>query len=216
VFARSDKREIKIRDHDQVEQLLRHLGMIIEHADEGIVVVDRKGIIHFANTAWARMHSYADSRGILGRHIGAFQKKSMGNDIVSFMEEARRRGELVRTADNTRKDGTKFPAEMKITTIKEKNGNAIGLIIFATDITEQRQAQEEITRLREQLGQPADRFSAEPAEGKQQLESEIENLKQVEDVVLETVDEEAGPEGELQLLDEDKLRSLAELARRLS
>ena len=215
MFFGPDKREIKIRNRKQIEQVLRHLGMIVEHANEGIVVVDRKGIIHFANTAWARMHGYPDSRNVLGRNIGVFQKKWLGSDVVAFIEEAKHRAELIRMADHVRKDGTKFPAEMKITAIKEKKGKTIGFIVFAADVTEQQQAQDQISRLRQQLRNSADQSKLQSTDH-WALESESEDLKQVEEAVLETIEDAEQPEAELKLLDADKLKSLAELARRLT
>ena len=71
-FRKPSKVRINTADHKQLTQLLSHLGMIAEQADNGIVLVGLEGIIHFVNSAWARMHGYQNCTELLGKSIGQF------------------------------------------------------------------------------------------------------------------------------------------------
>jgi PAS domain S-box-containing protein len=75
LFRRSNKRKITIGDHKQVEQLLRHLGMITQQMDQGIAIIDPNGIICFVNMPWAKMHGYKTSNELLGKQISTFHTR---------------------------------------------------------------------------------------------------------------------------------------------
>ena len=74
-------------------QLLRHLGMFVQLAEEGIAALDMKGVLHFVNRAWASMHGYETSNELLGKNINLFYtKERMKSEIAPFMEQTRRDG----------------------------------------------------------------------------------------------------------------------------
>ena len=46
----------------RVEQTLQRLTIIAKQVNEGVMVVDLNGIVHFVNMAMAKMHGYLSSK----------------------------------------------------------------------------------------------------------------------------------------------------------
>jgi len=175
--------------HKQVEQALRHLTAIAEQASEGIVIIDLNGALRFANTAWATMHGHESRDELIGKQISTFHTKDqMKTDIIPFIEETKRRGQLAGPVEHLQNDGTVFPARMKMITVKDEEGKPVGLIVFVTDIAEHRQTEQrlrdqttELTAANEQLqNQIAERKHAEVHLKQQndELTAENERLRQ--------------------------------------
>ncbi len=171
------------------EQRLRHLTMIAEQANEGIVVVDLNGINRFVNTAAAKMHGY-DTRGeLVGKQMNVFHtEEQMKSDVLALVEEVKRRGQLVGPIEHVRSDGTVFPTETKMTLLKDGRDKSVGLIVFVTDMTERRQAEKSLTNRKLELAfakemllqQITERKQAEQSFAQQasELTATNENLRQ--------------------------------------
>jgi len=146
LFRRSNKRKITIGDHKQVEQLLRHLGMITQQMDQGIAIIDPNGIICFVNMPWAKMHGYKTSNELLGKQISAFHTQGQVKvDLNSLIEETKCRGWSTCAVKHVRVDGTTFPTQMKMIVLKNEKSKAIGFIVITTDITEHKRLEETAT-----------------------------------------------------------------------
>ncbi|KPJ65116.1 MAG: hypothetical protein AMJ43_11375 [Coxiella sp. DG_40] len=149
-----------IATHKRVVRALWCLAKIVE-AGEGIVVLDLKGTIQFVNATWTTMHGYNTRHDLVGKQISVFHtKEQMKSDVIPFIEEAKRRGQLVGPVEHIRKDGTPFHTEMKMIVVRDKRNKSIGLIAFATDITERKRDEErfrqqttELTAANEKLHQ---------------------------------------------------------------
>jgi PAS domain S-box-containing protein len=179
-----------VDERKRIEQTLRHLGMVTEKTDVGIVVVDLKGIVHFVNTAWAKMHGYRTSCELLGKSMDAFHtKEQMENTVIPSVEEAKRKGEFIGTVEHSRQDGTAFPTRTKMVLLKDQRNRASGVMAFTTDITENEQLEEklrettqEVEKLKEQVWRLQDQSTAsDQAESElqeycDQLEQRVEEL----------------------------------------
>lgn len=133
-------------NNERSGELLRHLGMFTQLADEGIATFDLKGSIHFVNMAWAKMHGYKSSNELLGKKISLFYtKEQMKSNVIPLMEETKRKGSATGTLENVRKDSTIFPIQMKTSLLRDQKGQANGLIIIITDISEQKRLEEVAT-----------------------------------------------------------------------
>ena len=135
--------------HKQVERTLRRLTVIAERAREGIVVLDLNGVIQFVNAAWAAMHGYKTTDELIGKQIRAFYPKGrMNTDVIAFIEEAKQRGQFAGRLSHVRRDGTPFFTEMLMIVFNDEAGKAMGLVGFATDLTEQERTKDELKRYR--------------------------------------------------------------------
>ena len=95
-----------ITAHKRLEQMLWHLVMIADQADEGIAMLDLNGTLQFVNPAWAAMHSYNTTNELVGKHISVFHtEEQMIADVTPFIEETKHRGRLAGPAEHMRRDG---------------------------------------------------------------------------------------------------------------
>jgi PAS domain S-box-containing protein len=125
--------EIEVRR--QAQESSNRLSSIVEQAAEGIAVADLKGIITYANKAWAEMHGYAVEE-IVGKHLSIFHtEEQMIKDIIPFNEHVKEKGFHKGEVGHVKKDGTVFPTLMMATQIKDKNNRPVSIVGFATDIT---------------------------------------------------------------------------------
>ena len=134
-----------------------HLNrLILESVGEGIYGLDSEGITTFINPAAEKMTGFSADE-----MIGNCQHKLVHHsraDGTAYPQEkcpiyaAFRRGEVFHTSEEVfwRKDGTSFPVEYISTPIWE-NLQLLGAVVVFKDITEKKQAEEEILQLRQQL-----------------------------------------------------------------
>lgn len=138
--------------HKQVERTLRRLTVIAERVREGIVVFDLNGVIQFVNAAWAEMHRYKTTDELAGKQISAFYPKGrMGTDVIAFIEEAKQKGRFAGRLSHVRRDKTPFFTEMLMVVFNDEAGKTIGLVGFATDLTEQERTKDELEQYRSRM-----------------------------------------------------------------
>jgi len=138
--------------HKQIERTLRRLTVIAEHAREGIVVLDLNGVVQFVNSAWAVMHGYETTTDLIGRQVSTFHsKEQIKTDVITFIEEAKHRGQFAGRLGHVRKDGTPFLTEMLMVVFNNDADEAVGIVAFAADITEQERTKDELKQHRCQL-----------------------------------------------------------------
>jgi PAS domain S-box-containing protein len=179
-----------VAERKRIEQMLRHLGMVTEKTEVGIIVIDLKGIVHFVNTAWAKMHGYATSNELLGKSIDQFHtREQMKTAVTAGIHKTRREGEFIGMIEDVRRDGSAFPTRTKMVLLKDERNNAGGVMAFVTDMTEKKRLKEgleqsaaEAERLKEQIVQLQDQVARrEGAESELQeycerLEQRVEQL----------------------------------------
>lgn len=133
------------------EQLFSHLG---DAAYDAIAVIDDKGILRYWNKAAEKMFGYYRNE-ILGKELHlliAPQKyhEEYREKYIGF----RKNGEgsvidSVRELVAVKKDGTEFPIELSVASVKiHDEWNAVGII---RDITQRKKAEEKIQEFNKQL-----------------------------------------------------------------
>jgi PAS domain S-box-containing protein len=230
-----------VAERKRIEQMLRHLGMATEKTEVGIIVIDLKGIVHFVNTAWAKMHGYATSNELLGKPIDLFHtKEQMESTVTPSIRKTRRAGEFIGMIENVRRDGTALPTRTKMVLLKDQKNKAGGVMTFAMDMTENKRLKEgfeqsaaEMERLKEQVVQLQDQLArrecveSELQEYCERLEQRVEQLstegrtadegaerEQAEKIAAQERGEELSREVK-PLFDPEKLKALAEMAKQL-
>ena len=127
--------------------MLQRLMIIAEQVNEGVVVIDFNRIVHFVNTAMAKMHGYLSSKDLIGKKISVFHSEDQINtDVFPMIEEVKRRGQLWGPIEHLRSDGTVFPTQTKMILLKNGKDRAVGAIVFVTDITKSIQVEKFLTK----------------------------------------------------------------------
>jgi PAS domain S-box-containing protein len=141
-----EEERVKTRSYEiTTDELYRN---IVELCPDGIVVIDRKGVIISYNTAAAEMMGYG-KKELVGKYF-ADVGFSSSEDIRRFARMFRSqvlKGKIVDKleVELRRKDGTCFLAEVNSSLLR-KNGRVIGIQAIFRDITDRKKAEE---RLRE-------------------------------------------------------------------
>lgn len=137
---------------DEIEQLKLQNELILNSAGEGIYGVDLEGKTIFANPAATEMIGWK-----VEELIGKYQHNLIHHtkpDGTPYPQEecpiytTFRDGKVYRVEDEVfwRKDGTGFPVRYTSAPIRDRHGKLIGTVVIFEDITEQKQAEEEIKK----------------------------------------------------------------------
>jgi predicted RNase H-like nuclease (RuvC/YqgF family) len=160
----------------------------------------------------------------------------MKTDVFPMLEEVKRKGRFLGPIEHLRNDGTVFPTQTKITLLKNGKDEAVGFIVFVTDITERIQAEKSFTKQIFELTAANERLQSEISKQRQtieQLEQFRDGLQQQvsimplekpfteyaesEEMMSENTEELYKLKGPGRpILNKNKLRSLSEMAKRLS
>ena len=150
--------EIIVRKRAE-EELIR-LSSAVKSSVDGIVIIDVEGKIIYANEAALKMYGADDVEGLIGQNVLAFlasEHRERGRAGFEFVLEKgynRSRGYEIIT-----RDGRRIPVELSATVMNDADGKPIGMVIIGRDITERKQAEEEIRRHQERLRSLASQLS---------------------------------------------------------
>ena len=136
------------RDLELAETLLTSVR------DYAIFMVDPKGRVVSWTEAASKIKGYAAAE-IIGRHVATFYT---ADDVAAGLPDAdlrsaRETGRSETEGWRVRQDGSQFWANVATSTITDEHGRLIGFAKVTRDITEQRQAMEQIEQLNAQLAQ---------------------------------------------------------------
>jgi len=140
-----------ISERKRAEESLWEMSRALEQSGDGIAVANLDGIIQFANRAWAKIHGYKVEE-LPGVNLAIFHtEEQIERDVVPFNEKVKKNGSHEGEVGHVKKDGTTFPTWMTTTLLTNEEGEAIGLIGSARDITEQKLAKEQLWESEEKL-----------------------------------------------------------------
>jgi PAS domain S-box-containing protein len=136
--------EKEIAERRQAEKLLQKLASAVEQAADPIFITDAAGVIEFINPAFERLTGYAKNEVLgntprllkSGAQDDAFYKK-LWQVILSGKNF---KAELI----NRKKNGERYNVQQTITPIRDERGVITHFISTCKDMTERRQAEEQI------------------------------------------------------------------------
>lgn len=144
----------------EIAEREERIRLLLDSTAEAIYGIDLSGVCIFCNSACARLTGYESPAALIGRqmHPLIHHSRADGSPYAaeqSPLYQAMRNREGAHVEDEViwRADGTSFPAEYWSHPIL-RNGEVIGAVITFLDVTERRQAEEEIqagVRRREQF-----------------------------------------------------------------
>lgn len=133
----------------ELEQRQQQIQQLLESTAEAIYGVDRQGLCTFCNPACVRLLGYRSQSELIGRDMHAVVHRIGSNGSAAGHEchltNAFRGGGPAHSSDEVfwRADGTWFAAEYWSHPV-ERDGKLVGAVVTFLDITERRQAEEEV------------------------------------------------------------------------
>jgi PAS domain S-box-containing protein len=178
-------REAEIRrKRKKAEEALRESEVKIHAmaaaATDAVVMMDGRGIISYWNPAAARIFGYTEE-AVIGRPLAALlvphqYRRAFKSGLTKFLQSGK--GPVIgNTIElvSLRKDGTEFPVEVSLSSVRVKEQwHAVGII---RDITERKRQEEELSRHRNNLEGLVEERTAELKRTNQKLEQEVADRK---------------------------------------
>ncbi len=170
------------------------LRTIMDSVGDGIYGVDRNGKTVFVNPALLRMTGYSEKE-LIGRNLHYILRhtKSDGSayerDDCPILMTLLKGETFFNISDEVvwRKDGTRFPVEYTSAPIVEQD-KITGAVVVIRDITERRQAEEEIKRLNRDLENRVIQRTRQLEAVIRELEDEIFERKRTEEKLRKYTD----------------------------
>jgi|Deesub1362A_J573_1020465.scaffolds.fasta_scaffold00199_51 PAS domain S-box-containing protein len=171
---------------ESLESSEERFRSVAQSANDAIISADSQGNIIFWNQGAENIFGYSTEEAV-GKSLTFImperfrESHQKGIDKMVLTGESKVIGKSVELV-GLRKDGNEFPLELSLASWKTKEGVFFTGIV--RDITERRQAEEELVKHREQLEQLVDERTAELMSAVELLHEEITERKRVEEELL--------------------------------
>ncbi|HWR72077.1 MAG TPA: ATP-binding protein, partial [Nitrospirota bacterium] len=136
------------RLEDLVKEKTRELSIseqkyraLFDNANDGIAVIDRKGIMVTVNRRFCELHAF-DQHDVIGAHFRLLEVEGRKGEIEERMEKILGGEAIVYEAEHYKKDGSK--AFLEISSKAIDIGGALHIQSFHRDITEKKKFQEQL------------------------------------------------------------------------
>ena len=163
---------------DELAHVKRQNELILEAAGEGIYGLDCEGKTTFLNPAAAHMLGF-DTNALIGQPMHALLHHTRPDGSPFPKEEcpiyaAFKDGAVHHVDDEVfwRKDGSSFPVDYTSTPIHE-NGKLAGAVVVFKDITERKQAEQELLQAYAEVEQMKERLEAENVYLQEEIKVEL-------------------------------------------
>jgi PAS domain S-box-containing protein len=132
-----------ITEKKHAEEEIAMLAHSLRSINECVSITNLEDQLLFVNESFVKTYGYTLSE-LIGKSINIVRSPKnlpeITNEIFPATMHGGWQGELI----NKKKDGTEFPIFLSTTILNDNNGNPLGLIGVATDITERKHADEEL------------------------------------------------------------------------
>jgi PAS domain S-box-containing protein len=140
-----------ITERKQADEAVRKWEQVFEHASWGVVIASATdNTLQAVNPAYAEMHGYTvdELRGMPIAFTMAPEAQGQWPERLRITHDS---GHNVYESLHVRKDGTRFPVLMDITTIKDKEGKILYRAASLQDITERKRAEDAVRKSEERF-----------------------------------------------------------------
>lgn len=133
-----------ISQQKETENNLRMVESAINQSFDGIAVSDLDGELIYLNNSWAKMHGYTKNELINKNLKICHSSLQIVEDVLPFNQIVMKDGQHQGEVGHMAKDGTLFQTWMSTTLLRNSSNRPIGLIGIARDITDLKQAEDEL------------------------------------------------------------------------
>ena len=135
-----------ITERRKAEEEVRKFKTIADRAGYGVAMSDLEGKLIYLNESFAKMHGYKTSE-LIGSQLSIFHNEEQKQRVGRLNERLLKEGSYVaKEVWHKRKDDTIFPTLMNATLIKDNEAKPLFLACTAVEITELKQAEQEMRR----------------------------------------------------------------------
>jgi rsbT co-antagonist protein RsbR len=165
------------------EDLLFLIANVREYA---ILVLDPEGRVCSWNNAAEQIKGYK-AQEVLGKHFSIFYPKEdvEAGKPAHELEVAAEQGRFEDEGWRVRKDGSRFWANVVVTSLRDEGGRLRGFGKITRDLTERRKVEEEVRRMRDDLDQRVKERTSELAKVNASLKAELAARKRAEEAIRE-------------------------------
>ena len=184
-MGRKIKKEIKNDIFFDLTNDISLLKQILDNAQVAIVIADEKRIIHRINPEFTKIFGYTLEEAV-GRPIEELIIAEEALNQSLLVKDRVEKGE--RTEYETKrqtKDGKIIDVICRVSPIMS-NGRMIGGFSFYSDITQEKQAENDLKKAHEKLEKRVEERTRELKTANKKLESEIAERKQMEKALIES------------------------------
>ena len=132
----------KVIVQKRAEEEIQLLAHTVESITEIVTITDLDNKFTFVNNAFLKRYGYTEEEA-LGKEVNLVWSRSnppeLLRDIITQTKRGGWRGELL----NVSKEGEEFPVELSTSQIRDSDGNIVGLVSIAADVTEQKKLEEQ-------------------------------------------------------------------------
>lgn len=140
-----------ITERKQLETQIKQFEAIVTSLDDAIISENLAGVITSWNPGAEAMFGYTATE-MIGNSLKILLTPDQQNEDAEILQTIRCGGKVEPYEKcRIRKDGSKIFIAVKASPIQNENGKIIGIARIARDITQQRQAEEELEKHREHL-----------------------------------------------------------------
>jgi diguanylate cyclase (GGDEF)-like protein/PAS domain S-box-containing protein len=133
-----------ITERRQANADLRLMAKVLNSVHEGIVIIDRDGLVWGANEAYQRMTGH-DAADLLGRPARLttpeLHEPNFEDTVLAHVDQ---HGLWIGEAWAPRRDAAPFPMEMSVTGVRDRTGALTHYVAACTDITKRKRDEEHI------------------------------------------------------------------------
>jgi len=162
---------LDITERKRAEETLKIKDHAIASSISGFAITDLAGNLTYVNHSWLQMNGYDDEKEVLGRRSEEFffAKENVLAIMEGLPDKGGWEGELVAR----RRDGSLLDLYLTASIVTDEDGKPICIMASGIDITERKQAEEELRKYRDHLEELVkERTTA--------LQQEIEERKRTE------------------------------------
>jgi len=133
-----------ITERKRMEETRSQLSAIVESSDDAIMGKTLDGIITNWNEGAEKVYGYTADE-VVGRPVSILIPPDLINELPSILNRLRT-GESINHYETVRlrKDGQRINVSLTLSPIRDSAGNIVGAATIARDITERKQAEEQI------------------------------------------------------------------------
>ncbi len=135
----------QLAEHQRADERIRFQAGLLEQIDTAVVALDDERRCTEFNPAAERLFGYSRDE-VAGRRLVKLLAAPGQDALVAELREVVPHGGWEGESRMVRKDGSQFPAHVRIAPIRDASGHHLGIVCVFQDVTERKTVEERLTK----------------------------------------------------------------------